>query len=419
MRGARVLLVSSSYPFHRGDFHALFVHEMARALVRRGAEAFVLTPKTPHGGAWAEVWEGVVVERFPYAGLKRLPVTGGEGLLENLKRHPLKAASLPSLFGALLIALRRALCRLSPDLVVTHWLVPSGLAAALVAPSARIVHVAHSSDVHLLARVPGGAAIVRLLAESGPLLATSHTLAARLRALGAGEAVRPWHLGVELPFPRRRRARSGPLRVRAHARFTEEKGLSTLLRAASLLPDVDVALAGAGPSAPRLREEIAALGLADRARLLPPVLGDKKRAFLDEADVFAFVPRPRPGGFEDNLPVSVLEAMAHGVPIVATRVGALPELLERGGGVLVGPEPEEVAAALGALFTARLLSLGKEARHIAEGYGWDASLRRLEEAAFGERSGRVLSSDGHDLQERCGHPAAPRGASAPSSSGSA
>lgn len=380
--GARVLLVSSSYPFHRDDFHALFVHEQAKALRQRGAHVRVLTPAVPEGRAGRERWDGVEVERFAYAGRRTLRLTGGEGIVENVRARPLAAVAAPGLVAALFGALRSACSAFRPDLVISHWLVPSGLAAALATRSCPMLHIAHSSDVHLLLRLPFGRALARGIARSGPVLATSDALARRMTTGGLVESPVSWHLGVE-PGPARARPRGprrGPLRVVAMSRLIPNKGLRTLVRAVAAVPGVQLRIAGTGPLARPLADEVRVLGLEDRVTLVGKVLGAAKADLLASADLFACVPRPRPEAFEDNLPVTVLEAMAHGIPVLATRTGALPDLLADGAGFLTPPGSAAVAATLGDLVEADLAGAASHARALGERFSWSRSCAALEAA---------------------------------------
>jgi glycosyltransferase involved in cell wall biosynthesis len=371
----RVLFVSSSYPFSRDDFHARFVHDMARAFVRRGARVRVLTPATP-GGAPSERWQGVEVERFDYPGLARFPSTGGEGLLQNVKRDRRAALSLGPLFARMATRSRQRIAQLRPDLVVTHWLVPAGLAVAR-AGAARVVHVAHSSDVHLLGRAPFGRQIARAVRASGPVLATSDWLAQRMRERGLVDDAIPWSLGVD-PLPARDDApRDGPLRVAFMGRLIDGKGLPALVRAVAD-GDARLSIAGDGPLRRTLEDEVHARGLQHRVRFVGAVTGEAKARFLREHDVFAHVPEPK-ADFVDNLPVSCLEALAAGTPVLATPVGALPELLSTGAGLVV--RPQDVDGVLSGLQREDLQRMVPAARRVAAQRSWSRAVDALERAA--------------------------------------
>jgi glycosyltransferase involved in cell wall biosynthesis len=103
-------------------------------------------------------------------------------------------------------------------------------------------------------------------------------------------------------------------------------GLENLVEAVSILrtkhPDLLVAIAGKGPLAPVLREAVERAGLGDQVRLMGFVADHDLPAFYAAADI-SVVPTVALEGFG----LIVAESLATGVPVVATRVGALPELL--------------------------------------------------------------------------------------------
>jgi glycosyltransferase involved in cell wall biosynthesis len=127
------------------------------------------------------------------------------------------------------------------------------------------------------------------------------------------------------------------------------KDLPTLLRAferlASELPEAELVIFGDGPEMPTLRALHAGLPHRDRIHLAG-ALQDAAR-LMKGFDVFAL------SSSKEGLPWVMLEASLAGVPIVATKVGALPELIEDGAtGKLVPPrDPEALAAALRAVLT--------------------------------------------------------------------
>ena len=141
------------------------------------------------------------------------------------------------------------------------------------------------------------------------------------------------------PFGRER-----PLIV-AVGRLKAPKDFFALVRALGKLPpdSFDALIVGEGPDRPRLEEEIRQLGLLGRIRLA----GERRDVpeLLAGADVFVL-----PSSSE-GMPVSVLEAMAAGLPVVASRVGGVPEQVDDGRtGVLVEPgDADDLAAALGRL----------------------------------------------------------------------
>jgi glycosyltransferase involved in cell wall biosynthesis len=138
--------------------------------------------------------------------------------------------------------------------------------------------------------------------------------------------------------------RERPL-ILAVGRLKAPKDFPTLIRAlGDLRPDsFEAVIVGDGPDRPRLEEEIETLGLTGPVRLA----GERRDVpeLLAAADVFVLP------SVSEGLPVSVLEAMAAGLPVVASRVGGVPEQVSDGQtGLLVEPgDPNALAAALARL----------------------------------------------------------------------
>lgn len=127
-------------------------------------------------------------------------------------------------------------------------------------------------------------------------------------------------------------------------RLVGGKGLPELIEAIGLLsvarPRLEVVIAGEGPLEPALRSLVRARGLSEQVRFVGWVQGAAKVELLARASVLALVS----GG--EAAPVSVIEALASGVPVVATRTGAIPELVGPAGVILDRAEPPSLAAAL-------------------------------------------------------------------------
>lgn len=226
---------------------------------------------------------------------------------------------------------------------------------------------------------PRRALAVRVLHRVGmPVVAVSHDLAGFL-ADGLAIPLRDLvviHNGIRIGSPpdahargeRRRAARAelGLPAVEADAELVVAVGNlypvkdhATLVRALAGLPGVHAAIAGRGDEEANLRALARQCGVADRLHLLG--LRDDVERIFAAADVFVQPSR------SEGLPLAVLEAMAAGLPVVATRVGGMPEAVQEGEtGYLVPPSsPEALADALRTVLGApdRGRSLGRA--------GWD------------------------------------------------
>lgn len=160
-------------------------------------------------------------------------------------------------------------------------------------------------------------------------------------------------------------------------RLTPQKGFDHLLQAFALThkkhPNAALVIAGAGRQREALEAQIRALGLEGRAFLLGQ--RDDAPRLLAVADVYVN------SSLLEGTPVSVLEAMAAGLPIAATSVGDTPHLLESDAGILVPPaQPEKMAETLNGLLSNSALreALGKSAKARAqEKYSPQAWTRNL------------------------------------------
>lgn len=104
-------------------------------------------------------------------------------------------------------------------------------------------------------------------------------------------------------------------------RLSREKGIRTLLEAWRQIDDVPLKIAGSGPLLDEVRRMANELG-GGRIEVLGHVHGDAKHELLKGA-LGAIVPSE----WYENFPVSVVEAMAHGTPVLASHIGGLPELV--------------------------------------------------------------------------------------------
>lgn len=127
----------------------------------------------------------------------------------------------------------------------------------------------------------------------------------------------------------------GPPTVIAIGRLSPEKGFTVLIEAMARLRDAGVAarllLVGDGPERVTLETAIARHALADRVTLAGELPPDAVRARLRGADMFCLP------SFSEGLPVSIMEAMAAGVPVVTTWIAGIPELAENGVTALTVP----------------------------------------------------------------------------------
>ena len=194
-------------------------------------------------------------------------------------------------------------------------------------------------------------------------------------------------------FEYRERAVRDPassLRVLAIGRLVAKKGFGVLVEACRQLRDSGVAfearVVGEGPEQEWLARQIAQAGLADHMHLTGSKTQQELRADFEWADVLVVPSVPAPDGDIDGVPVVILEAMAFGVPVIASRLSGIPEVVLDGTtGVLV--EPGSALTLAEALRQARGGAMTRQAaaaRHrIETDYDLAVNARRLLELMRG------------------------------------
>lgn len=135
-----------------------------------------------------------------------------------------------------------------------------------------------------------------------------------------------------------------PLVVGYAGRLETYKGVDVLLRALALTPGATLQIAGDGPERAALEASAAALGIGDRVTFRGH-LGGMLPDFYREVDVLVVPSLPTKGWLEQFGRV-VVEAMASGVPVVASASGALPDVVGDAGLLVPPGDPEAIAAAL-------------------------------------------------------------------------
>ena len=173
--------------------------------------------------------------------------------------------------------------------------------------------------------------------------------------------------------------RDGTLNILFVGRFEERKGLIHLLKAYHRLRkrhvDARLLVVGAGPKRREYRRYVALRGIRD-VEFLGRVSDDDKARYFASADIFC-----APATGQESFGIVLLEAMAAGVPIVASDIHGYKQVVQRGvQGLLVEPRnPRALAAALYALATDADLRhrMGDAGRERAPEYSWDRVTERV------------------------------------------
>jgi colanic acid/amylovoran biosynthesis glycosyltransferase len=231
----------------------------------------------------------------------------------------------------------------------------------------------------------------RMLEQATLLLARSESLAARLVALGADPTkIRLHRTGIplaEIPFGQRTPPADGAWRCVQACRLIAKKGLPSAIRAfaefAQSFPKATFVIAGEGPQLAELQALAETLKIKDRVRFAGFLPQGELRALYAKSHLFLHPSELSVNGDQEGVPNAMLEAMASGLPVVATAHGGIPEAVEHGVSGLLSPERDPDALAQSLLILARdpqryaRMSAAAAARVAAE-FDLEAQARALE-----------------------------------------
>lgn len=343
-------MVTSSYPKFPGDVTAPFIESIACGVAQLGHQVDVVLPH--HPGLRRGDDEPVRFYPYRYVPFESWNVWGyAQSLNADVRVRraayfvaPLAAAALRQIVGARMTAT-------SYDAVHVHWVVPNAVAVRDIVRSHRagLVVSLHGSDVFMArsSRMLGRSA-AGVFDHAGAITACSRDLHEKALELGAPPArTRTVPYGVDVHAFRpdapgvadvRARLGVGPetFLVLAVGRLVEKKGFAHLIEAAAKTGGIQLVVAGEGDLRSALEQQareqnapVRFAGALDRGTVA---------AAYAAADVVAVPSVVDAAGNVDGLPNTLLEGLASGRPVVASRVAGIPDVVDDDrNGLLVPP----------------------------------------------------------------------------------
>ena len=398
----RILHVVTAFPRSADDVIVPWLVELLKRLQAAGHEVEVFT--SSYRGAPDQVVGGIPVHRFRYFPRRWERLTHEEAAPDRMKRSLLYRLMPACFVVAGMIAAWRLCRRQRYDVIHVHWPLPLALFgwAAQRARPAALVTTFYGVELRWVkTAMPFLRGFLKWAARrSDRVVAISSYTAAEVRELvQLPIEVIPYTTSLPPPPPVPRAARPSPgatFTVLFVGRLVERKGVSHLVDAVNLLlpgADVRLVIVGDGPERARIEARVRDRGLDGRVAVRGQVSDAELQAAYAGADAFVLPAVVDRRGDTEGLGVVLLEAMNHRVPVIASAIGGITDIVEDGvSGLLVPPgDAPALAAALGRLARAPDLAAGLgEAgyRRLRERFDWDAITRRwLEVYAAAVRQG--------------------------------
>jgi len=384
MTKPRLLITASTFPRWAGDTEPRFVYDLAKSLLPF-FDVTVLAPSAP-GALTQEVMEGVKVIRYRYFPIKRFETLCYPGaIVPRIRQKKSRAILVPFLLLSLWVNLLRRSQKF--DIIHAHWLIPQGIVQCFTGNTPYMV-TGHGADVTALNNSLFKGLKRRCLKKAGYVTAVSAHLMDEVRKIYPVPRSAVISMGCDTSEFGKQYAIQNYFQqdeekvILFVGRLAEKKGVTYLIEA---MKDIDARLCivGDGPLMQSLRVQAEPQG--DKIRFLGAKSHVELRNIYASADVFAAPSVTASDGDIEGFGLVLLEAMASGLPVVASNSGGIRDVVRMGeNGILVEEKaPKALAVAIN-----RLLEDEAEYNRLAEG-GY-ATAARYDYSEVGKRYAELL-----------------------------
>ncbi len=388
----KVLVIGSVYPRFHEDAEVPWLRTSVAHLKQAGVEIQVLAPA--YKGLKSHEIDGVKVNRFRYAPAGWEFLTHEEGAPSKMASKPwLQLLAIPYIISGFFKCIK--ICRkFRPDVIHAHWPFPHAYIALGAAKLFRIPLVLnfHGAELLLIRKKKWVKPLLKFaIGQAQAVFANSSFTAGKIKALRNVDVEwSPYGTTLEsgnasgdeiAPHPI-----NGKFKILFVGRHIERKGICYLIEAAKYLPrdQFEIRIVGVGDLTDKLKTQATEVSTTPDAaeiiftgKLSPEELANEYKT----ANVFTLPAIVDSKGDTEGLGVVLIEAMELGLPVVASNVGGIPDVVVDGVSGILVPEknPEALASAYKRLATdpelLKQLLTGAQKR-IAECFTWGKIVER-------------------------------------------
>ena len=388
----KVLVIGSVYPRFHEDAEVPWLRTSIAHLKKAGLDIQVLAPA--YKGLKSHEIDGIKVNRFRYAPANWEMLTHEEGAPSKMASKPwLQLLAIPYIISGFFKCIK--ICRkFKPDIIHAHWPFPHAYIALGAAKLFRIPLVLnfHGAELLLIRKKKWVKPLLKFaIGQAQAVFANSSFTASKIKALRNVDV--EWSpYGTTLEFGNRNsefgmepHPINGKFKILFVGRHIERKGIRYLIEAAKYLPrdQFEIRIVGVGDLTEELKKLASESATPNSAEIIftgklsPEALANEYRT----ANVFTLPAIVDSKGDTEGLGVVLIEAMELGLPIVASNVGGIPDVVVNGVSGILVPEkdPQALASAYKRLAVEPELVkqlLAGSRKRIAECFTWDGIIER-------------------------------------------
>ena len=347
MKKLRVCIFTHTFPRYPGDTVAPFMGELAEAIARKGQRVFVLTPFDRNLKVKNRRLYKIIPYRYIFA--DRLHILGYSRTLKGDKTLGAGVYLLaPLMYLFAFMALLKLVRKEKIDVICSHWIIPNGFIAALVAKITKIPFTVTipGSDIYLGSKNFIFRNMVGVAAKAaGYVISDSYHYLKQLNDLGyypENKTIIPYGVNSQkfviasrdYEIMSKLKINSDSLIVLAVGRMVSKKGFVYLVEAMpkviEKIPEVKLILVGDGGERNLLEKKVKEFGIERNVIFAGTISYKELSKYYNLADIFIMPSIKDEKGNIDASPVALMEAMMTGLPVVASRFSGNTDFVKSG-----------------------------------------------------------------------------------------
>ncbi|WP_372894580.1 glycosyltransferase family 4 protein [Stieleria sp.] len=343
----KILVITSTYPRHSEDYAVPWMREIHRQLANQGHAIAVLAPS--YKGLRSHKLDGIRVHRFRYAPASLETLTHEEGATYKVRKAAMQLLAIPYIMMGCIAAARLAF-RGNFDVIHVHWPFPHGLMGQIArwVSGKPLVIMSHGAEFSLARRKQWITPFLRQSLRSADLRIANSSDTARMVTECSGLPCRVLPYGTTVNAASANAKSGGVPRVLFTGRLIERKGLQYLLLAIpEILSNIEAKfiITGDGDQRSKLEALCRKLRLNDAVEFLGFVSQQRLAEEYAKCDVWVNPGIVDSWGDAEGLGIGSIEAYSHLKPVVASRVGGIPDTVRHGETGYLVPEKDPTALA--------------------------------------------------------------------------